>query len=215
MSQSADIKRKPISVLLADDHALLRAGVATVINQQPDMAVVAQAGDGHTALELYVRHQPDVALVDLRMPGMEGVELIERIRQQFPAARIIILTTYDTDDDIERGLRAGAKAFLMKDVSTQELVEGIREVYQGRTVVAPSVATKLAERMTQATLTAREMSVLRLVVHGKANKEIADDLFISEGTVKIHLTHLFQKLGVASRTEAIALAIKRGLVRLD
>ncbi|MDB5329047.1 MAG: two-component response regulator [Phycisphaerales bacterium] len=204
-----------IRVLIADDHALMRAGAATVIDQQPDMMVVAQAGDGNSAFQLYARHLPDVAVVDLRMPGMDGVELIEAIRRQFPAARLIILTIYDSDDDIDRGLRAGAKAFLLKDMSAAELAEAIREVHHGKTIVAPAVATRLAERMTQTPLTAREMSVLRQVVHGKANKEIAAELFISEGTVKVHLTHLFEKLGVASRTEAMALAVRRGLARLD
>ncbi|MDB5291806.1 MAG: degU 1 [Phycisphaerales bacterium] len=204
-----------IRVLIADDHALVRAGVAMVIGQQPDMTVVAQAGDGYSALQLYVRHVPDVALVDLRMPGMDGVELIETIRRNFPSAKLIILTTYDSDDDIDRGLRAGAKAFLLKDVSAEELACAIREVQHGKTIVAPAVATRLAERVTHVPLTAREMSVLRQVVHGKANKEIAAELCISEGTVKVHLTHLFEKLGVASRTEAMALAVRRGLVRLD
>lgn len=203
-----------ISVLIVDDHALFRTGVATVINKQRDMTVIAQAGDAEIGIRLFAEHVPDVALIDVRIPGMDGVEMIENLRQKFPAAKLIILTTYDTDEDIERALRAGAKGFLLKDATSAELVDAIRAVQQGRTVVAPSVATKLAERVTQPALTAREMSVLRLVVNGKANKEIANDLFISEGTVKIHLTHLFEKLEVASRTEAIALAIKRGLVRL-
>lgn len=213
MRNSAENRNK-IRVLVADDHAMLRTGVVTVIDQQPDMMVVAQAGDGITAVELYARHDPDIALIDLRMPGMEGVEVIESIRRKYPGAKLIILTTYDTDDDIDRGLRAGAKAFLLKGVSGQELVDGIREVYHGKMIVAPAVATRLAERLTQVPLTPREMSVLRLVANGRANKEIANELCISEGTVKIHLTHIFEKLTVVSRTEAIALAVKRGLVRL-
>jgi two-component system NarL family response regulator len=204
-----------VSVLIVDDHVLFRTGVATVINKQHDMAVVAQAGDAATGIRMFADHFPDVALVDVRIPGMDGVQMIENIRQNFPAAKLVILTTYDTDDDIERALRAGAKGFLLKDATSRELVDAIRAVQQGKTVVAPSVAAKLAERVTQPALTARELSVLRLVVNGKANKEIADDLFISEGTVKIHMTHLFEKLAVASRTEAIALAIRRGLVRLQ
>lgn len=203
-----------ISVLIVDDHALFRTGVATVINKQRDMMVVSQAGDAEAGIRLFAEHLPDVVLIDVRIPGMDGVEMIERLRQDFPAAKLIILTAYDIDEDIERALRAGAKGFLLKDASSADLVDAIRAVQQGRTVVAPSIAAKLAERITQPALTAREMSVLRLVVNGKANKEIANDLFISEGTVKIHLTHLFEKLEVASRTEAIALAIKRGLVRL-
>lgn len=203
-----------ISVLIVDDHALFRTGVAAVINKQRDMTVVSQAADAEAGIRLFAQHHPDVVLIDMRIPGMDGVEMIEHLRQDFPAAKLIILTAYNTDEDIERALRAGAKGFLLKDATTAELVDAIRAVQLGRTVVAPSVAAKLAERVTQPALTAREMSVLRLVVNGKANKEIANDLFISEGTVKIHLTHLFEKLEVASRTEAIALAIKRGLVRL-
>jgi two-component system NarL family response regulator len=208
-------RSEKISILIVDDHALFRTGVATVINKQPDMAVVAQASDGAAGLRLFGEHLPDVTLVDVRIPAMDGVELVEHLRQEFPAAKLIFLTTYDTDDDIDRGLRAGAKGFLLKDATSRELVDAIRAVHQGKTVVAPTVATKLAERVTQAQLTAREMSVLRLVVNGKANKEIAAELFISEGTVKIHLTHMFEKIGVASRTEAIAFSIKRGLVRLE
>lgn len=204
-----------ISILIADDHELLRTGLAAVIDQEPDMQVVGQAADGDAALELYVRHVPDIAVIDLRMPQMDGVEVIEKIRQRFPSAKLIILSGYDSDDDIDRGLRAGAKAFLLKDVPSHKLVDALREVYHGKTVVAPAVAARLAERMTETPLTPREMSVLRLVVNGRANKEVADELYISEGTVKIHLTHLFEKLGVASRTEAIALAVKRGLVRLS
>ncbi|MDB5299390.1 MAG: degU 1 [Phycisphaerales bacterium] len=203
-----------IRVMIADGHALLRAGVAAVIAQQPDMAVVAEANDGDSALQSYACQIPDVALVDLQLPGLDGVELIVTIRRDFPAAKLIMLTTCDSDDDIDRSLRAGAKAFLLLDVSAEELADAIRDVHHGKTIVAPAVATRLAERMTQVPLTAREMSVLRQVVHGKANKEIAAELFISEGTVKVHLTHLFEKLGVASRTEAMALAMRRGLVRL-
>ena len=204
-----------ITVLIADDHALLRTGVAAIINRQTDMTVVAEAADGNAAIELYQQRVPHVALIDLRMPDMDGVEVIEKIRQRFPAAKLIILTTYDTDEDIDRGLHAGAKAYLLKDISADELVDAIREVHHGKTVVAPAVATRLAERVSRRPLTARETSVLRLVSMGRANKEIAAELFISEGTVKIHLTHIFEKLEVVSRTEAIAQAMKRGMVRVE
>ena len=204
-----------IRVLLADDHALMRAGVAAVVDRQPEMTVVAEAADGSTALALYAQHVPDVAVVDLRMPGMEGVELIEAIRERFPTARIIILSTFDTDDDIQRGLNAGARGYLLKSATGEQLAEAIRDVCAGETVVCPTVASKLAKRMTEHRFTARELSVLKLVVHGRANKEIAQELLISEGTVKLHLTHLFDKLGVASRTEAVASALRRGLVRLN
>lgn len=203
------------TVLLVDDHALLRAGVAIAINQQPDMAVVAQAADGDEALALYAQHLPDVAIVDLWMPGMGGVELIEAIRARFANAKILILTNFDTEDDIDRGLHAGAKAFLLKNVSAAELANAVRQVHDGKAVVCPEVASKLAQRVTRDRLTDRELSVLKLVVNGRANKEIAHELFISEGTVKVHLTHVFGKLGVASRTEAIALALRRGLIRLN
>jgi two-component system NarL family response regulator len=149
------------------------------------------------------------------MPVMEGAEVVERIRHEFPDAVLVILTTYDTDDDIERALRAGGKAYLLKDVLPHELVACVRAVHAGRSWVSQTIASKLAERMTRVQFTPREMSVLRLLASGKANREIATALSISEGTVKIHVTHLFEKLGVTSRTEAIATAIRRGLVRLD
>jgi DNA-binding NarL/FixJ family response regulator len=149
------------------------------------------------------------------MPVVEGAQVVERVRREFPDAILIILTTYDTDDDIECALRAGAKAYLLKDVSPHDLVACVRAVHAGRTWVSPTIASKLAERMTRVQLTPREMSVLKLLATGKANREIAEMLSISEGTVKIHVTHLFEKLGVTSRTEAIATAMRRGLVRLN
>ncbi len=154
-------------------------------------------------------------LVDLKMPRMEGVEVVEKVCAAAPNAAIVILTTYDTDDDIERALRAGAKAYLLKDVSPADLVACIHAVHEGRRWISPTIASKLAEKMTQLQLTPREMAVLRLIAAGKANKEIANDLCISEGTVKIHITHLFEKLRVQSRTEAIAAAVRRGLVRME
>jgi two-component system NarL family response regulator len=193
---------------------LWRAGLSRVINLQPDMTVVAEADNGDDALTGYLQHLPDIAVLDLRMPGLEAVEVIERIREKSPAAKVIVLTSFDTDDEIDRSLRAGAKGFLMKDIGEKDLVDAIRAVHRGKTIVGPAVAAKLAVRMSQPALTPREMAALRLVVRGKANKEIAHELFISEGTVKIHLTHLFQKMAVTSRTEAIVEAMKRGLVRL-
>ncbi len=206
--------KQSIRVLLADDHAIVRNGVAQILNEQTDISVVAQAADGAQAIDLYDRHRPDVALIDLRMPVLEGVEVVERIRAQFPDASIVILTTYDADDDIERALHAGAKAYLLKDVAPHDLVSCVRAVRMGRTWVSPTIGSKLADRMTRVRLTPREMGVLRLIAAGRANREIAETLAISEGTVKIHVTHLFEKLGVASRTEAIATAVRRGLVRL-
>jgi DNA-binding NarL/FixJ family response regulator len=203
-----------IRVLLADDHAIVRNGVAQILNGQPGITVVAQAADGVEAVDLYARVRPDVALIDLRMPRLEGVQVVEQIRARFPDAAVVILTTYDTDDDIDLALRAGAKAYLLKDVSPQELVACVRAVRDGRTWVSPSVAGKLAQRVTSIQLTAREMTVLRLLAAGNSNRQIADALGITDGTVKIHAAHLFAKLGVTSRTEAIATAVRRGLVRM-
>jgi two-component system, NarL family, response regulator len=209
------VMTRKATVLLVDDHALLRTGVANIINQEPDLEVIAEAGDGIEAIDAYARHHPDVILLDLRMPRMEGVEVVRQIRERDPRARVIILTTYDTDDEIERALKAGAKAYVLKDISADDLVGCIRAVLAGRTYIAPAAAAKLAEGVTRVQLTPREMAALRLMADGKANKEIATALDISERTVKTHLGHLFEKLGVTSRTEAIKVATRRGLVRLE
>ena len=202
-------------VLLVDDHALLRTGVANIINQESDLHVVAEAGNGVDALEAYEQHQPDVTLLDLRMPVMEGVEVVRRLRERDPQARVIVLTTYDTDDEISRALKAGAKAYVLKDISADGLVACIRDVLAGKTYLAPAAAAKLAEGVTRVQLTPRELATLRLMADGKANKESAQGLGISDRTVKTHLGHLFEKLGVTSRTEAVKVATRRGLVRLD
>jgi two-component system NarL family response regulator len=204
-----------IRILLADDHAIVRNGVAQILNEERGMSVVAQAADGAEAVELFALNRPDVTLLDLRMPKLEGVQVVEQIRERFPDAAIIMLTTYDTDNDIERALRAGAKAFLVKDVSPQELVACVRAVHAGRTWVSPKVAAKLVAHVTNVRLTRRELAVLRLLAAGNSNREIGEALSISDGTVKIHVTHLFAKLDVASRTEAINTALRRGLVRID
>jgi two-component system NarL family response regulator len=206
---------KPATVMLVDDHALLRTGVANIINQEPDLRVVAEAENGIEAVAAYERHRPDVTLLDLRMPVMEGVEVVTRIRARDPNARVIVLTTYDTDDEISRALRAGAKAYVLKDISADDLIACIRTVLAGKTYLAPAAAAKLAEGVTRVQLTPREMAALKLVADGKANKEIAVALDISERTVKTHLAHLFEKLGATSRTEAVKVATRRGLVRLE
>jgi two-component system NarL family response regulator len=203
------------TVMLVDDHALLRTGVANIINQETDLQVVAEASNGLEALAAYERHRPDVTLLDLRMPVMEGVEAVRQIRARDPQARVIVLTTYDTDDEISRALKAGAKAYVLKDISADQLIACIRDVLSGKTYLAPAAAAKLAEGVTRVQLTPREMAALRLMADGKANKEIASELSISERTVKTHLGHLFEKLGVTSRTEAIKVATRRGLVRLE
>ena len=203
------------TVLVVDDHALFRTGVANIINQEPDLEVVAEAGDGVEAVEAFERHHPQITLLDLRMPRLEGVEAVRRIRERDPHARVIVLTTYDTDDEISRALKAGAKAYVLKDISADDLLGCIRDVLAGKTYIAPAAAAKLAEGVTRVQLTPREMAALKLMADGKANKEIATALDISERTVKTHLGHLFEKLGVTSRTEAIKVATRRGLVRLE
>jgi DNA-binding NarL/FixJ family response regulator len=203
------------TVLLIDDHALLRTGVANIINQEPDLTVVAEASDGAEGVAAFERHRPDITLLDLRMPVMEGVEAVRQIRALDSRARVIVLTTYDTDDEISRALKAGAKAYVLKDISADLLIGCIRDVLNGKTYLAPSAAAKLAEGVTHVQLTPREMATLKLLADGKANKEIAAELSISERTVKTHLGHLFGKLGVTSRTEAIKVATRRGLVRLQ
>ena len=215
MPSEAAVAVSKATVLVVDDHALLRTGVANIINQEPDLQVVAEAGDGVEAVAAFERHRPDVTLLDLRMPLMEGVEVVRRIRERDPRARVVILTTYDTDDEISRALKTGAKAYVLKDISAEDLVGCIRDVLAGKTYIAPAAAAKLAEGVTRVQLTPREMAALKLMADGKANKEIANALDISERTVKTHLGHLFEKLGVTSRTEAVKVATRRGLVRLE
>lgn len=202
------------TVLVVDDHALVRTGVANIINQEPDLRVVAEASNGAEAVDAHERHRPDVTLLDLRMPVMEGVDAVRRIRERDPNALVIVLTTYDTDDEITQALKAGAKAYVLKDISASDLIACIRDVLAGKTYLAPAAAAKLAEGVTRVQLTPREMATLRSMADGKSNKEIAGELGISDRTVKTHLGHLFDKLGVTSRTEAIKVATRRGLVRL-
>jgi DNA-binding NarL/FixJ family response regulator len=218
MSTHADTAAAAVAragVLVVDDHALLRTGVANIISQEPDLQVVAEAANGVEALAAFERHRPDVTLLDLRMPEMEGVEVVRQIRARDPQARVIVLTTYDTDDDIQRALKAGAKAYILKDIAAGALIQCIHDVLAGKTYLAPAAAARLAEGLTRVQLTPRELATLRLMADGRANKEIAVELGISERTVKTHLGHLFEKLGVTSRTEAVRVASRRGLVRLD
>jgi len=203
-----------IRVLIADDHVTVLEGLAAIIGRQPDMTVVAQAADGAEAVDLWRRHHPDVALLDLRMPRQDGVAVIAQIREQEPTARFLVLTTFDTDDDIYRAIKAGAKGYLLKDSRRDELLECIRKVNQGETCIPPALTAKLAAGMSNDSLTGRELDVLSLLARGKSNKEIGVSLYISETTVKSHLRSIFAKLSVLSRTEAIATASRRGLVRL-
>lgn len=203
------------TVLVVDDHVLVRTGVANIISLEPDLQVVAEASNGVEAVEAFERFRPDVTLLDLRMPVMEGVEAVRQIRLRDAQAKVIVLTTYDTDEDITRALKAGAKAFILKDISAKELIACIHDVLDGKTYLAPTAAAKLAEGVARVQLTPRELSTLRLMADGRSNKEIANELGISERTVKTHLGHLFEKLGVTSRTEAAKVAARRGLVRLE
>jgi len=198
--------------LIADDHTVVRDGLAAIINQERDLDVVGEAGDGRKAVELWKEQRPHVTLMDLRMPGLDGVNAIYEIRAVDPGARIIILTTFDGDEDIYRGLRAGAKSYLLKDVRREELFQCIREVHAGRTFIPPAIAAKLAERLPGDELSPRELEVLRLLAEGKPNKLIGVALSITEVTVKSHVKSLFKKLNVLSRTEAIAVANRRGLL---
>lgn len=204
--------RPPIRVLIAEDHAIVRDGLTAIINQEEDLCVVAAAGNGDEAVELWRVHQPDVVLMDLRLPGLSGVDAVDELRAASPDVRVIILTTFDGDEDIYRAMRAGAKAYLLKDVKREELFQCIREVHAGRYFLLPNVAAKLAGRQSAEELTPRELEVLRLLAEGKPNKIIASDLGIAEVTVKSHLRALFAKLNVLSRTEAIAAATRSGLV---
>jgi two-component system, NarL family, response regulator len=203
-----------IRILIADDHPVVREGLSALINRRPDMKVVAEAGDGRGAVEQFFLHRPDVALIDLRMPEMDAVEVIAAVRQRTPDARLIVLTTFDGDEDIYRALRAGAKAYLLKDARREELLDCIRTVHAGGSWMAPYMAAKLADRLSGRDLSAREVDVLRLLVEGKSNKEIGATLFISEGTVKVHVNHILEKLGAEGRTAASVEALKRGIVHL-
>lgn len=204
-----------ISILVAEDRELVRDGICAIVNQQPDFNVIAEAEDGEKAVQLYREKQPDVVLMDLRMPNMEGVEAIALIKSEFPQTKIIILTTYDTDEDIYRGLQAGAKGYLLKDTTSEELATAIRTVYQGKKYVPQYVAIKLAERITSSELTNREIEVLKLLTKGNNNQEIGSILNITEGTVKFHVNNILNKLGVNDRTQAVITALKRGLTRLE
>lgn len=209
MSQSTKIR-----VLIVDDHSLVTEGLANIINYDPEMTVVAQAADGQQAIDRYREHQPDITLMDLRMPGMGGVEAITMICAEFKSARIIVLTTYDGDEDIYRGLRAGAQGYLLKDAKPNELLNVIRIVHSGQQYVSPTVARKLVERMNNPVLSERELEVLRLMAQGLSNQDIGTALNIGESTVKSHVTRILSKLAVSDRTQAVIVAVKRGLVSL-
>ncbi len=203
-----------IRVLVADDHPVVAQGLVALLECEADITVVGQAYDGCHAVELFRQHQPDVTLMDLRMPQMDGVAAITAICTQFDDARIIVLTTYDSDEDIYRGLRAGAKGYLLKDAEPDELLVAIRMVHNGKKYIPPDIGAKLAERMTNPQLSDRELEVLRLMVAGKSTQEINAALSIAESTVKFHVNNILSKLGVSDRTQAIVVALKRGIVSI-
>ena len=203
-----------IRILVVDDHPVVRAGLAALLSRPPDLAVVAEAEDGHQAVRAWAEQLPDVTLMDLRLPGQDGVAALTAIRAYDSAARVIMLTAFDEEEDIYRGIRAGAKAFLQKRVSATELVECIRRVHGGDTFVPEAIATKLAQRVGEASLTTRETEVLELLARGSTNKDIARALNISEPTVKSHMKAIFVKVKVSNRTELLAAASRRGLIRL-
>jgi two-component system NarL family response regulator len=203
-----------IRILVAEDHLVARVGVTTIVNMQPDMTVVAEASNGQQAVELFREHQPDVALLDMRMPVMNGVEAATRIRAEFPKARMIALTTYGGDEDIRRALAAGVQSYLTKDVLHDELLKAIHAVHAGQAYLPATVAASLAAEMSRPELSAREVQVLKLIVQGLANKQIAWELRIAEHTVKNHVKSILSKLGVQDRTQAATAAIQRGIVHL-
>jgi len=204
----------PIRVLCVDDHPLLREGISAIINSQSDMSLVAEAANGNEAIQKFREHQPDVTLMDLRLPDMSGIDVLIAIRADFPDARVVMLTTFEGDVEIQRSLEAGARGYFLKSMPPKELVEGIRQVHAGKRRVPPELAAQLAEHMGEEALTEREVEVLRHIAGGNRNRDIAERLFISEETVKVHIKHIMEKLGAADRTQAVAIAVRRGIIQL-
>jgi two-component system, NarL family, response regulator len=206
---------RTIRILLADDHPSLRTGLASILNSHNGLEVVAEAATGSEALQKAADTHPDVLILDLRMPDGDGIETTRRLVEINPDARILILTTYDNEEDIFNALEAGARGYILKDTTSEEIIEAVRQVHTGNRILPPGVAARLADRMIRQSLTPRELDVLRLVSRGRTNKEIAAAMFISEETIKSHMKGLFQKLGVHDRAEAVAVALQRGLLRMD
>jgi DNA-binding NarL/FixJ family response regulator len=202
----------PIRIVAVDDHPLMREGIAAIVNSQSDMSVVAQGATGGEGVRLYREHRPDVTLMDLRLPDMSGIEAMIAIRSEFPDARVVMLTTFEGDIDIQRSLEAGARGYVLKSMPPRDLVEVIRQVHLGKKKIPAQVAANLAEHLADEPLTPREVDVLRHISGGNRNRDIAERLFISEETVKVHIKHLMDKLGAADRTEAVAIAVRRGII---
>ena len=206
--------RSPIRVFSVDDHPLLREGIGALVNNQPDMMLVGEAATGAEAIQLFKQHVPDVTLMDLRLPDMSGIDTLIAIRTEFPEARIIMLTTFEGDVEIQRALQAGARGYLLKNMPPSELLDVIRQVHAGKKRIPPVIASQLAEHWTDETLTEREVEVLREVAEGNRNRNIAEKLFISEETVKVHIKHIMEKLGASDRTQAVAIGVRRGIIQL-
>ncbi|MES2440568.1 MAG: response regulator transcription factor [Verrucomicrobiota bacterium] len=206
--------KNPIRILLADDHPSLRAGLASILDSQSDFQVVAEAGTGREVLEKLIDHAVDVFIVDLRMPDGDGIQTIRVLVKRDPSAKVLVLTTYDNEEDVFAALEAGARGYLLKDTTKEEIIAAVRQIHAGQRFLPQAIASRLADRMVRPGLTPRELDVLRLVSRGRANKEIASAMFISEETVKTHMKSLFQKLGVHDRAEAVAVSLQRGLIRM-
>jgi len=203
-----------IRVLCVDDHPLLREGISAAIMKQPDMVLLGEAADGREAVDMFRKHRPDVTLLDLRLPDTSGIDTMIAIRSEFPEARIIILTTFEGDFEIQRALEAGARGYLLKSMPPKEIVEAIRHVYAGKKRIPTQIATQLAEHLHEDALTEREIEVLHYVAGGNRNQDIAKKLFITEETVKVHVKHIMEKLGAADRTQAVAIGVRRGIISL-